>query len=324
MTTRSFVECSAESRARRSQCNETFRHVQKHGNVSGPSWLWSIEGSGITWLRILLELGTQATTSSLYRGDGSEGRFFCRPGEISSLCADRQMLGFKAHGPKVPALMLCKAPLLRVVILMRCPGDAIWSEWQRRRARGIQNCLGARPCHMNAMHSAKVSRPPLSLSHWTRDAQKLGVDWNVTATAQLKHASSAAATETVLFEHLTSTQTRVAALTRVAAFAGFPMSEARARCAFEHSDLARRSKNAPCGEWISRQWVPGALCAADAAEAFSLADAQLLPTSAPLPPKLNRNSPPRNLSISAYVWETVGDAASAAGYSSLFKLSTDS
>jgi len=143
-----MVRCSTHSKLRKQKCATEGWAAGDSDNRS--TWLWSYQGSGNTWLRILLELATRRHTGSMFVGEPSERQMFCVDGMRGSLC--KMPVAVKVHGTALPQIMPCNARVLRTVLLVRAPGGAIWAEWQRRRIIHIRSCVlgllrGYAPCH---------------------------------------------------------------------------------------------------------------------------------------------------------------------------------
>jgi hypothetical protein len=104
----------------------------------GVSVLASFPGSGNTWVRLLLEYATGYFTGSIYN-DLALSPLLPGEGDMSS-----KVLVVKAHTSPESYLTMTRHPtsnlthpvtlVRRVVLLVRHPLDAIWSEFQRRHA----------------------------------------------------------------------------------------------------------------------------------------------------------------------------------------------
>ena len=275
------------------------------------SWLWSFEGSGTTWLRILLELVTQQRTGSIYHQDRSERAYFCTDSLPPGACSGA-LLVIKTHGDVLaPAVRYCPSTPSRAVILLRAPGAAIWSEWQRRLLFHIANCRGTIPCRNNFSFDFKTTRAPFE-ARWLEWAVLLAEQWNRTVAAQLAFAEENS-TQFVHYEELISPQTRGAALAQVAAFGGVAISPARVACAFEHDALARRARD-EC------RWNHST-CPNSAQDFFSRADEHLAAVRAKNA-KAKRSAfvAWKAAGLSAFAWSCVHQVAERAGYRDLFNL----
>jgi len=153
---------------------------------------------------------------------------------------------------------------------------------------------------------SKTTSAPMDLS-WLDQACDLAKEWNTTAAAQLSHGSTA--TAVVHYEELADVRLRAAALARTAAFCGVPISAVRAACAFENAELARR---------IHGECPVNATCPEGSKEAFSLADELLHRRRREGAGRERfRVYPPKHMSLSTFVWETVRPVAVRAGYRNL-------
>ena len=106
-----------------------------HSNLSTGIALWSVEGSGNTWVRVLYELSTGRQSYTVYNGDRSEAHMgFCRP--AAGLCAAAIIKTHMHTGP-------CGG-FPRRIILVRHPVFAMVADLHRHAARKSHELLGAR------------------------------------------------------------------------------------------------------------------------------------------------------------------------------------
>jgi hypothetical protein len=135
LQTPKLQECCPERAATLKTCGayqtRTFRPES-----SKPAVLASFPGSGNTWTRLLLEHASGFYTGSVY-DDVDLMRLLPAEGVDSGA-----VLVVKAH--LNPAKYMPQTTAERIILLVRHPFDAIWSEYNRRIAGGHANIAGER------------------------------------------------------------------------------------------------------------------------------------------------------------------------------------
>ena len=135
LQTPKLEECCPERAATLKTCGayqtRTFRPER-----SKPAVLASFPGSGNTWTRLLLEHASGYYTGSVY-DDVDLMRLLPAEGVDSGA-----VLVVKAH--LNPAKYMPQTTAERIILLVRHPFDAIWSEYNRRIAGGHANAAGER------------------------------------------------------------------------------------------------------------------------------------------------------------------------------------
>ena len=202
---------------------------KNNGAVGSARVLWSSPGSGTSWLRILLELATGRSTGSVYKGDRSE-RHFC-PG-IDPCRSSMVVKTHFAHDAECDRQLLGRSRIL----LVRNPYNAMWSEYQRVAAATKQRHRGRAAVNGSNSHTAYITSLGIVHLHYLLFQAK---KWQDITSRQRHFAANAASgmVHWVFYEDLRDPRRRISTLQRVAMFAGVAVSEERAACAFNYSDV---------------------------------------------------------------------------------------
>jgi hypothetical protein len=204
----------------------------------GTALLYSFPGSGNTWLRLLLDWSTNVYSGSVYN---DKSLFGILPGEkhcdssVSVVKAHPHLQSFKdftsvEHLPKKCAAL--HLPVKKIIFLIRDPYDAIWSEFQRKRARGRHN-QGL---------SKRIFHQPAMVHRWKSVYRDLAQKYVAQFQEVDKFRANGAEVLVVRFEELANLTRRVDVLERAIRFLSLEQRR-DASCAFAlaESPVAHRS-----------------------------------------------------------------------------------
>lgn len=236
--------------------------------VPRPPVLWTFPGSGNTWCRMVLEQATGFATGSVYQ-DPSLKKIFKAEGAFTR----RDLIAVKAHpnikawsASKLQHTFGAKAPLLLVV---RDPLRAIWSECQRRITRALakRRRPGRRPAG-GAMHTMKLAQSwllePGNWIRWAGLAHKLAADYTRMWVDYKAHIAGGAPHLFVEYERLADRRARDGALRAMLGWLGSGWDKRKVECAFDaaEDDRIRRkasgSAAAPDGDALISDAFPAA------------------------------------------------------------------
>ena len=195
--------------------------------------LWASPGSGTSWVRVLLELATGRSTNSVYIHDRSEGHLFCRQQPLCQSMVVKSHFGggSECHGD------LASRPS---ILLVRNPYSAMWSEYQRIAFVTDQKDPRSHGSAVTGTNGHNAFVNTLRIVH-QQHLFTVAKQWKDITSRQLAVAARAGPqpgmVHWLFYEELLSPRRRLAALQRAALFLGVNVSEERAACAFNQSDV---------------------------------------------------------------------------------------
>jgi len=282
-----------EACARTSHCIH-IGSVRRIGtNASSSTMLWASPGSGTSWLRVLLELAIGQSTNSVFRRDRSEAKSFC---PRTPMCEAMVVKSHHGYGSECNGKMRSWPKIL----LVRNPYAAIWSEYQRVAAVTMQRLVDGSSAvlsnhtHVAALKTLRIVR----LQHLLTQARI----WRNITSRQLEFASNGSRNALwAFYEELSDPSRRIAALRRITAFAGMEISESRAACAFNRSDVDHLHRS-------------GTFTASEALDAAETDRARRAIRSARRRTSSNTSTSTEPTSAHDVLWKTIGSEASFFGY----------
>jgi len=213
-----------------------------------PPLLWTFPGSGNTWCRMLLEQATGWLTGSVYN-DPSLKRMFRAEG----MFARRDLVAVKVHpnvknwnAARVQTTFGAAPPLILVV---RDPFRAIWSEGQRRITRFLRR--SGRAEGQGASHTQSLTRAWLgderNWAKWVALATRMAADYYDMWVGYETLIDAGSPYVFIAYEDLTEVPSRHGALQRMIAFIGDAFEEQRVGCAFDSAENKNIRRPPPGG-----------------------------------------------------------------------------
>ena len=225
-------------RAARAVTSATEKETGRpHVKQRRPPILWTFPGSGNTWCRMLLEQATGWLTGSVYN-DPSLKRIF----KAEGMHGRRDLVAIKVHpnvkGYDAERVQNTFGATTPMILVVRDPFRAIWSEGQRRITRSlrhIHNFLGK-----GGIHTLSLTRNWLSNKNnwgkWVQLAKRMATDYHAMWMHYDTLIQRGAPHVFIPYEDLTDETRRHGALDDMLQFIGHGFDQKRVQCAFDSAE----------------------------------------------------------------------------------------
>jgi len=237
----------------RDECFKKYgKRSSRHKNLRLPPILYTFQGSGNTWCRLLIEWATGVLTGSFH---ADKQLIPILPGEskcdwtVAVLKAHPSAHSFQSLYQGTYKSTRCKQndiTMQRAILLIRNPFDAIWSEYQRVFTRS---------------HVQGIVREKFLVSGWHKDALRKTEWYRKLWLEEYNGIFTHLKPENILiirYEDLKDTHTRIAVLRLITNFLKLneePESTERLQCAFQMADVEKVHRAVNQSEYMSKEEV---------------------------------------------------------------------